>query len=174
MKGILSITLIAFLFHLPSFSHAQGNQKLGHVNITKLLETMPGYKTAEKKLQDFAMQLQETMGSMQDEYTKKVQDYYDQQEKGNMLPAIAEVKAKEIVDLENRIKKLETSSEQQLMEKQVELLTPLEEEVMKAIKDVADEKGYTYVFDSSVGGSLLYYPETDNITTLVKTKLGIQ
>lgn len=163
MKSLISIVLIIVALQ-PGLSHAQATQKLGHVSITKLLETMPGYKTAEKKLQDFAMQLQQAMGSMEEEYTKKVQDYYDQQEKGNLLPAIAEVKAKEIVDLENRIKKLEASSEQQLMEKQVELLTPLEQQVMKAIKEVADTQGYTYIFDSSVGGSLLYYPESDDVT----------
>ncbi len=102
--------------------------KLGHVNITKVLESMPGYQAAEKKLQEFAMQLQETVGKMEKEYAQKVQDYYDQEK--DMLPAIKEVKQKEITDLESRIVKLQGSSEEQLGQKQVELLKPLEEQVM--------------------------------------------
>jgi hypothetical protein len=37
---------------------------------------------------------------------------------------------------------------------------------------VAKENGFTYIFDVSAG-SLLYQPESDNVLSLVKTKLGI-
>jgi len=151
---------------------AQEELKLGHVSITKVLEGMTGYKKAEESLQKFAGQLQSTLSGMEQEYTAKVQKYYD--EEPDMLPAIKEVRAKEISDLEARMQKLQQSSEKQLMDKQVELLKPLEEQVMTAIKTVAKEKGYSYIFDSSVGSTLLYYPETDDVTALIKTKLGVQ
>ena len=140
------------------------------MNITKVLEGMPGYQAAEKKLQEFASQLQETMMNMQKEYEKKVSEYYESEK--DMLPAIKEVKAKEITDLETRITKLQASSENQLQQKQVELLKPLEEQVMGAIKAVATDKGYAYVFDSSLGSGLLYSPPTDDITDQVKSKVG--
>ena len=172
MKKTLLILLVASVSFASQSIAQETTQKLGHLSITKVLETMPKYKEAEKKLQEFAVQLQQTMGSMEQEYTKKVQEYYEQEEQ--MLPAIAEVKQKEIVDLENRIKKLQVSSEKQLMDKQVELLTPLEAEVMGAISSVAKDKGYSYIFDSSVGSSLLYYPDTEDVTSLIKAKLGVQ
>jgi outer membrane protein len=171
MKFHLTAILASVIF-LCANVNAQTNPKLGHVNISKVLENHPDYKAAEKKLQDFAGQLQETLGKMEKEYTTKLQEY-SQQEK-DMLPAIKEVKAKEITDLETRILKLQSSSDQQLTQKQVELLKPLEEKVMTAIKGVAADKGFTYIFDSSTGSNLLHYPPSDDITALVKTKMGIQ
>lgn len=160
------------IFCLSGFMHAADAQtlKLGHVNITKVLEGMAGYQAAEKKLQEFATQLQETLLNMQKEYEKKIQEYYETEK--DMLPAIKEVKAKEITDLETRITKLQASSDTQLQQKQVELLKPLEEQVMNAIKAVAADKSFTYIFDSSVGSNLLYYPPSDDITEMVKSKLG--
>ncbi len=171
MKKFLYVLAAFVLTAFTQNARAQ-TLKLGHVNITKVLEGMTGYQAAEKKLQDFATQLQETLLSMQKEYEKKVQEYYDSEK--DMLPAIKEVKAKEITDLETRIAKLQGSSDDQLQQKQVELLKPLEEQVMSAIKTVAAEKGFNYIFDSSLGSNLLYYPPTDDVTDMVKTKLGTQ
>ncbi|GIV33537.1 MAG: hypothetical protein KatS3mg031_1072 [Chitinophagales bacterium] len=170
MKLAFITVCIGILSFLPYNASAQ-NPKLAHVNITNVLEAMPGYKAAEKKLQEFAKQLQETLINMEKEYTTKVQEYYEKEKE--MLPAIKEVKAKEITDLETRMQKLQASSEDQMTQKQIELLKPLEEQVMGAIKAVATEKGIQYVFDSSVGSNLLYYPASDDITDLVKSKLGI-
>jgi len=171
MKNILILFAILGLSVFSRTVNAQA-LRLGHVNINKVLEGMAGYQAAEKKLQEFAQQLQETLLNMQKEYEKKVQEYYDTEK--DMLPAIKEVKAKEITDLETRITKLQASSDDQLQQKQVELLKPLEEQVMNAIKSVAADKGFTYVFDSSVGSNLLYYPPADDITDMVKSKLGSQ
>jgi outer membrane protein len=171
MKNVLNLLLIAALSAFCFDSNAQ-TLKLGHVNITKVLEGMAGYQAAEKKLQEFAGQLQETMLNMQKEYEKKVQEYYNTEK--DMLPAIKEVKAKEITDLETRIAKLQASSDDQLTQKQVELLKPLEEQVMAAIKAVAADKGFTYIFDSSVGSNLLYYPPADDITDQIKARLSSQ
>lgn len=171
MRIILKV-LTVFLLSVPVLSAQAQSPKLGYVHITKVLEVMPGYQAAEKKLQDFAKQLQETLGKMEQEYQQKISDFSEQEK--DMLPAIKEVKLKEISDLETRIVKLQGSSEEQLSQKQVELLKPLEEQVMTAIKSIAAEKGFSYVFDASVGSNLLYYPPSDDITNLVKTKLGIQ
>jgi outer membrane protein len=169
MKRISSV-LFAIVFTCLGFN--ANAQKFGHVNYQKVIQSLPGYKAAEIKLQDFSKQLQDTYFAMQEEYQKKIQDYTAQEK--NMLPAIKEVKQKEIVDLEKRMQQLENNSQQQLMEKQQELLEPLEDKVMAAVKDIAKEKGYTYIFDTSPGTSVLYSPDSDDITALLKAKLGIQ
>lgn len=169
MKKLLSLFVILAFATLTA--HAQTG-KFGHVNYQKLIQGLPGYKTAEGKLQEFSKQLQDTYMAMQEEYQKKVQDYTEKE--SSMLPAIKEVKQKEIIDLEKRMQQLEVNSQQQLMEKQQELLAPLEEKVIQAIKGLAKEKGYTYIFDFSPGSGILYAPETDDVTALIKGKLGIQ
>ncbi len=167
MKKILSVLIVLF-----AFGFSASAQKFGHVNYQKIITSLPGYKSAESKLQEFSKQLQDTYFSMQEEYQKKVEDYTVQEK--NMLPAIREVKQKEIIDLEKRMQQLEMNSQQQLMEKQQELLAPLEEKVLAAVKDIAKEKGYTYVFDVAPGSGVLYAQESDDITALLKAKLGLK
>ncbi len=64
----------------------------------------------------------------------------------------------------------------QIQEKQVALFTPITDKADKAIKDVGKENGLIYIFDVSPGGQVAYYDETrsTNVTTLVKTKLGLK
>jgi outer membrane protein len=50
---------------------------------------------------------------------------------------------------------------------------PILEKADKAIKDVAKENKYDYIFDAS-GGAILFAKDSDNVLSLVKTKLGIK
>jgi outer membrane protein len=155
-----------------SFSHsASAQSKLGYVNLQDLVQAMPEYKAAETKLQGFAKQLQDTYTQMQDEYNKLVKEFQDNP---TWPDAIKETKLQAITDLEKRMGKLEAGSEQQLMDKQVELLKPIQDKIMSTVKATAKESGYTYIFDVSQGSSLIYYPEGDNVQPLVRKKLGLQ
>jgi outer membrane protein len=51
------------------------------------------------------------------------------------------------------------------------LIAPFEEKVRKAIDEVAKENKYSYIFDTQI---LLYYDGGDDVTPLVKKKLGIK
>ena len=51
-------------------------------------------------------------------------------------------------------------------------MQPMIEKANQAINDVAKENGFTYVFDTA-SGSLLVFPDGDDILPLVKTKLGL-
>lgn len=171
LKPIFKTTLLVLvLMGHTFFSSAQtSGKKMGHVNFQTLLADLPSYAAAQKELQKFAEELQNYLVSLNSEYEQKVQQYYE--EEGDMLPSIKETRQNEIVDLEKRIQKLQTSSEQQLMEKQNELLAPLEEQIMTAVNQVAAEKGYDYVFDSSPGQSIIVAPDSDDITSLVRAKV---
>lgn len=171
MKNWISILAVVCLFALPSGVDAQN--KLGYVNIQEFLPTMPGYKAAETKMQSFAKQLQDAYTAMQEDYQKKYAELEKLQTSPDANKVLMESKVQELVDLEKRMQKLEVSSEEQIMSKQAELLKPIEDQIMTAIKTVAKENGYTYIFDSSAG-SLLYYPDGDNVLPLLKKKLGMQ
>lgn len=173
MKNWISILAVVCILALPAVSNAQTAGKFGHVNIQELLTSMPGYKDAEKKLQAFAKQLQDAYTSMQEEYQKKYSELEGMQKDPDGNKVLIENKIAELVDLEKRMQKLETSSEEQLMQKQTDLLKPIEEQIMSTIKALAKEGGYTYIFDTSMG-ALLHYPEGDNVLPQLKKKLGLQ
>jgi outer membrane protein len=108
---------------------------------------------------------------MSKEYQKKMGDYQAQEK--TMTDAVKEVKQKEITDLGTRIESTQKSAEEKVGVKKQELFKPIIDKAEKAIKDVAKEKGYDYVFDLSLG-AVLVAKDGDSILALVKAKLGIQ
>ena len=55
--------------------------------------------------------------------------------------------------------------------KQNSLLQPVYDKVLKAIDEVAKEKGYTYVFNRE---ALLVVPPADDLMPLIKKKLNLK
>lgn len=134
---------------------------------------MPDYKKAQGDIETFAAGLEKESGSLVEEYNRKMKEFDDASQK---TPAMSEtmkaVKVKEIQDAQKRIQDYENIAREKIGQKQSELLKPIYDKARKAIEDVAKEKGYGYVIDSS-NGLLLVSPTGDDILPAVKTKLGI-
>jgi outer membrane protein len=90
-----------------------------------------------------------------------------------MTDVVKEAKVKEIQDLELRIQQFQQTSQEGVQQKRNEVLAPLLEKAQNAINAVAEENGYTYIFDISLG-SIVYGDESRDIMPLVKVKLGIE
>lgn len=146
-------------------------QKFGYIDSRELLKAMPEISKADADLQAYAKTFQDQLQSMSKEYEKKVQEFQGQEK--TMTEAMKEVKVKEIQDLQNRIESTNQSATEKVEKKREDLYKPILDKADKAIKDVAAEKGYDYVFDASAGG-LLYAKPSEDILSLVKTKLGIK
>lgn len=168
MKKI--VLLFACGLMISSVALAQ-SPKLGYINSRELLEAMPEIKKADSGLQLYAKSFQDQLQDMQKEYERKVQDYQTQSK--TMTDAVKEVKEREIMDLQNRMESTNQSAQDKVAKKKEELYTPILDKADKAIKEVAKEKGYDYIFDSS-GGMLLFAKDGDNIIASVKAKLGIK
>lgn len=146
-------------------------QKFGYIDSRELLAAMPEKTKADSSIQLYAKTFQDQLQQMGKEYEKKLQEYQAQEK--TMTDAVKEVKVKEIQDLQNRIETTNQSAQEKVEKKRQDLFTPILEKADKAIKDVAKEKAYDYVFDAS-SGALLHAKETDNLLPLVKAKLGIK
>ncbi len=168
MKKILS-TLIALTL-IVGASFAQG-LKLGHINSNQLLSVMPETKAADSVLQKFGTSLQNQLQTMNSEYESKVGEY--KKNEASMLDAVKEMKVKEITDLEDRIREFQQSAQENISKKKEEIYAPILKKAEEAIKGIAKEKGYTYIFDAGVG-VLLYSQDSDDILPLVKAKLGLK
>ena len=106
------------------------------------------------------------LNNKNDSYTKDSKNWTD---------IVKQTKEQEIIDLNRRMQEFQNNAQEQLQNKQVELFTPIQQKVDKAIKDVSKENGFVYVFDTG-SGVLLYFDETKstNILPLAKAKLGIK
>lgn len=165
MRATALILFLSLTLALPGFA-----QKAGHINLNDLLLLLPERKKAETDIQDFAKQLEGQMKTMRAEYENKVSEY--QAKESAMTDPVKLDKQKEIANLEERIQNFQSTAQESLQQKQSELLEPMIEKCKKAIGEVAKEKGYNVVIDSSQG-ALLYSEPSDDLMNLVKKKLGV-
>ncbi|MFZ1693561.1 MAG: OmpH family outer membrane protein [Flavobacteriales bacterium] len=145
--------------------------KLGHIDRQRLLLTLPERKGAEEKMQAFAKVLDDRLKAMGAEYQAKVADAQARAE--TMTQTEREMIVREINELEQRIQAAQEKAQEDLAKQEEELLKPMIEKTNKAIKDAADENGFTYILDVSTG-MVLYFDKGEDIMPLVKAKLGIQ
>ncbi len=169
MKKI--ILLLALFLGISSTAMAQ--QKLGHINSDELLALMPETKAAQAELEKYGKQLEKDMADMETELSTKIEQFRSNE--SMMTTTSRELKTKELQDLQGRIQQFSQRAQQDLQQKQQELFAPIIEKATKAIQDVAREKGFTYILDSSeTRGVLLFAEGGEDIMPLVKAKLGIQ
>ena len=164
------VLLLAVLCCISSFSlSAQNNGKYGHVNSSEILKAMPGVDSISIKLQAFQDELQAMYESYMTEYqTKKLK--FDK-DAGTMSSTVRQIREQELIDLQNRIQDFQNGVQQDLEEKQYELAKPFQDKIQGAIDAIAKEYQFNYIFDTQI---LLYYDGGEDITPLVKKKLGIK
>ncbi|MCH8902522.1 MAG: OmpH family outer membrane protein [Bacteroidetes bacterium] len=170
MKNLILSAVLGFALIFSTTNCFSQQLKIGHINSAKLLEVMPAVKIADSQLDKYARQLDDQNTSLLNEYQFKVDDF--QKNSGTWEDFIKEDKLKEIGDLEARIQNFQTSAQEKLLTKKEELYNPILQTAENAIKAVAKEQGYNYVFDTS-SGIVLYFEATHDIMNLVKTKLGL-
>ena len=172
MRTLFNITICLVLLFSSAAVNAQVKLKFGHINSQELLAAMPERDSAQLILERYVKQLEGQLESMQVEYQNKVQDYLKNQ--NNYTDLIKQTKEQELTDLQERIQAFQTTAQQDMGQKESQLLQPIIEKADKAIKEVGKENGYTYIFDLS-RGSVVYFSEvSEDVLPLVKKKLGIQ
>lgn len=167
MKKIIT----ALCLMLAGATTMQAQVKLGHIDRQQLMLSLPERKDAEGKMQAFAKQLDDRLKAMGEEYKNKLADAQARADK--MTQTERETAQRELAELEDRIQKAQDQAKEDLSKQEQELLAPMVEKTDKAIKDVANEGSFTYIFDSSTG-MVLFYDRGEDIMPLVKKKLNIQ
>lgn len=170
MKKSIILTLIAGVLFSAFQLNAQSNPKFGHVNSQEILFSMPETKKMQTEIETKGKALEQQITKMYEEYYKKMTEL--QEGGGDMMPTIREAKIEELANLETLISKTEQGAQNELLKLEENLSAPILEKAQKTIDEVAKDKGYTYIFDTSTG-AIVVYPQGDDITPLVKAKMGI-
>jgi outer membrane protein len=164
MKKLLLGAMISF----GLFTTATA-QKNGYINANELMGTMPEAEKAQKAMQDFQLDLQQTYQDLTVEFNRL--DSVFSVDSVKLSPTMKEIKRKELGTKYMEIQNFQQSSQEKMQAKQEELLGPIQNKALETIKTVAKENGYSYIFKEE---SLLVAPPGDNILQLCKTKLGIK
>ena len=155
MKKSFFILMAVLLFG----TSATFAQKYGHVDANAIFLAMPGADTLQTALENYQKELEAEYTTMATEFQTKYEKF--NREAGTMSSAVRQL----------RVSAFEESLQDIMQERQLELMTPFQDKILQAIQDVAKENGYAYIFDSK---NLLYSEGGDDVSALVKKKLGIK
>jgi len=168
MKSI-KYTLVGILF-LVSFSAFSQELKFGHIDVQTFIAELPEKIEADKSLQKEATNLQNNLKVMQDDLEKKYTEYMAQRD--TLSELIRATKEKEIQDYDQRIRNFSQLAQQNLQQKEQQLLQPIIERVQKAIDAVGAEQGLIYIFDVSSKVVVYHSDKSVDCAPLIKAKLA--
>ena len=171
MKRFIGIIMLSIILIIAGQNLGAQNFKFGYINRDELLKAMPDYDSANVKLENLRKVLVSQLALMQDEYNNKTTAFNNGSK--SLSDVIRKTREEELKDLNNRIQLFQVKATQQINDKNAELIQPILAKADKAIKDVAKEQGFTFVFDAGV---LYYFDEKKsiNMLPLIKTKLGLK
>ncbi|GAB3936248.1 OmpH family outer membrane protein [Mucilaginibacter myungsuensis] len=168
MKKLLKSALAAaFVLMMTGFANAQ--TKIGHVNFQQLVMGDPQFKGIQANIDAYQKDFITKQQEMQTELQTKGTDY---EAKRKDMTDAARLKAEtELNQINNNLQAFTKDAQERVTAKSNELYKPLVDKMRAAIAQIAKEKGYAYVIDSSQT-ELLVSPEADDLMASVKAKVA--
>lgn len=167
MKKLMIVSLLAML---AMASHAQ---KFALVDMDYILRNVPAYERANEQLNQVSRKWQAEVEALNTEAATMYKNYQNevvflsQEQKKAKQEAIMQ-KEKEASDL----KKKYFGPEGELYKKREALMTPIQEEIYNAVKDISDLRGYSLVIDRASDTGIIYGSPKVDISNEVLSKLG--
>ena len=170
MKKVINLFLVNVILFacMPAISQ---DLKFGHINSQELLTAMPESDSAQATIEKLAGDYEQQIEEMRVELNKKYDNYLTNRDSYTDL--IRQTKEADITEMQQRIANFEQVAQQDLQQQQQQLIQPVLEKANNAIKEVAEENGFVYIFDISRGNPVYFSEKSIDIQPLVRTKLGI-
>jgi len=173
MRKNFNVALVALLFLLPTVTFGQKVLKFGHLNSQEIIQIMPERDSAVIKLQKFRKELSDTYDGLNTEFNTKYQKFAEEEKTLNDL--VKKTRQEELQQMQGRIQQFQETANQQIPQKESELMQPIIEKLKKAIADVGKDGGFIYIFDISGNSNVLFFSaDSQDISSLVKAKLGLK
>ncbi len=164
---MLKKLLIACIALAPLVAVGQ-NLKIGYINTQEVFTAMPELSDIETQLSNKQEEINKNGQALIDEYNKKLEEF---ESNPATSEAVQQDQLKQLAQIQERFQVYQQNSQQELNKLQQSLLEPVNRKIHEAIQAVGAEHNFTYVLD--VAAVVYVNPNAENITQLVKTKLGI-
>jgi outer membrane protein len=168
MRKVALITVIMILISASAVA-----QKYAFVDSDYIRKNIPAFTTAQEQLDKLSKQWEKEVS---DGYAVVEQMYKSYQNEAVLLSQDMKTKREEaIIAKEKEIKDLQNKyfgMEGELFKKREELVKPVQDEILKAIKEIAVEGSYAVIFDTAAGGNILFANPKYDISDQVLEKLG--
>lgn len=147
-----------------------GATKLAFVNARRILQSTPGWTTAEQTFTKESEGYRAELGKLQATLDSMASEY--EQQSVVLSPTQRQAKRTELetkrTALETRAQELQTKAQQ----RETELLAPLQQKVNGVIESVRAEGNYAFIFDvSAQGGNIVAADRSLDLTDKVIEKL---
>lgn len=168
MKKIIILTVLVLAATLSGAA-----QKFAFVDSEYIRNNIPAFTAAQQQLDKLSEGWEKEVAdgyaaveSMYKNYQAEVVLLSQDQKKKREDAIIA--KEKEIKDLQNKY----FGMEGELYKKREELVKPIQDEILKAIKEMSVEGSYAVIFDTSTGSNILFANPKFDLSDQVLQKLG--
>lgn len=170
--GLWALSLIPALFVAQPIA-AQA-LKVGYTDANLIIAQLPEYRTVMERLQSLAEAGQAEYQELIQKFQADLTDY--QRKQALLSPEARQTREERLAEEQAKIQQYLQGKEQELGQREVELLGPLLDKVQDAINDVAEANGFNLILSAQSGSSpvILYADQNMDITRDVLEKLGIQ
>lgn len=159
--------LLSFLLGTTFFSMAQ---RFAYVDAQYILDNIPEYADAQKKLDAVSAGWQKEIEAKYKEIDGLYKSY--QQEQVLLTDEMKKQRQTEIENKENAVKEFQKNKygpDGDLFKQRQELIKPIQDKVYDAVTKLATSKAYDFIFDKSGGVSMLYAnPKLDLSDDVIK------
>ena len=165
-KVLLAIALIC-----PMLLSAQ-TLKIGLVDFGSILQAMPETTAAQNQLTEVSDKYEAEYKKLGEEMNRLVEEYQKMAE--NELPAIRERKTRELSDYQVKIQQFEQTAGNDLQKMQADLMGPIQQKISQAVESVGREGNYSLIQMYDPQLTLYHAAPVEDITPIVKAKLGVK
>ena len=145
---------------------AQSNLKFAHFNYEKVSDSLPTVMAAQKELENLQGELKSILDELETEFNDS-QILFERQV-DSLSPMLREIKEKALQEQYQTILLKQEEYSQKYQTRVTELMQPIEDNLKKAIKIVAEKNKLNYVFEES---TLMYVNGGIDLTSQVKAEL---
>lgn len=168
MKRFIIIALIALTSALTASA-----QKFALLDMEYVLKNIPAYERANEQLNQVSKKWQAEVEALNTEASTMYKNYQNemvflsQEQKKDRQEAIMK-KEKDASDLKRKY----FGPEGELFKKRESLMSPIQEEIYNAVKEISELRGYSLVIDRASDTGIIYGSPKVDISNEVLQKLG--
>jgi outer membrane protein len=166
---------LLFIACLLALTFASQAQRYAIVDTKYILDKMPEYKDAQKKLDDISTQWQKEIDVKQSALDKMYKDY--DAEQVMLSPELKKKREDELFVREKEVRDLQRKRfgfEGDLFKKRQELVKPVQDKVYNAIQKLAVNRQLDFILDKSEGITVIFAdPKLDRSEDILK-ELGVK
>lgn len=144
-------------------------QKIGHMNSGNFLAQLPEVARADSGLVLYQKDLMLTGDTLAKAFEVEYKVFVEAYNAGTLSQQQTQKRQAELQKQQQTLQSYAQQVDERVANLRRQLLQPILTKLDEAIRAIAKENGYSFIFDTSTGGSL-FAAESDDVTPLVKKK----